>query len=223
MKKLLNVIVITLAINFLAVAGGVGWLVQSQHLDREKVQTIKEVLFPKPTTMPTSQPAEPETDATTQPSMRLEDLLAKASGRTASDQVDFIQKSFEAQMMQLDRRDRDLRDLQRQVDAAKQQVAKDRADLESEKKALQARETQAARLASDKGFKDSLALYSAMPPKQVKAIFMSLDDATVQSYLQAMPKPTAAKIIKEFSSSVETERIQKIMERMRLAQASPKQ
>jgi hypothetical protein len=38
-----------------------------------------------------------------------------------------------------------------------------------------------------------------------------------------MPKPTAAKIIKEFSSSAETERIQKIMERMRLAQATPKQ
>ena len=46
MKKMLNIVVLTLAMNFLLVAGGVGWLYQSKHLDRERVTAIKQILFP---------------------------------------------------------------------------------------------------------------------------------------------------------------------------------
>ena len=126
-------------------------------------------------------------------------------------------------MAVLDRRDRELLDLQRQVDSSKQQIAKDRADLESQQQSLTAREQQVNRLATDKGFQDSLALCNTMSAKQVKTIFMGLDDATVTNYLQAMQPRTAAKIVKEFKSPEETERIQRILERMRLAAASANQ
>ena len=46
MKKLWNVLVLTLALNFLAVAGLAGWLVQSKKLDRTKAHAIKAILFP---------------------------------------------------------------------------------------------------------------------------------------------------------------------------------
>ena len=218
MKKLLNAIVITLAINFIALAGGVGWLVQSKKLDRERVQAIKLILFPAPVEeKPTTKPA--PVDATTQPTLRLEELLAKESGRPATEQVQFIQDAFHAQQLQIERRMLELKNLERQVDNVKQQTAKDRAALEADRRALEARQTEAARLASDKGFKASLERYLAMPPKQVKAIFMNLDDATVMNYFQAMDERSAAKIMKEFKDPDETARIQKIMERMRLAQA----
>jgi len=218
MKKFINAIVITLAINFLALAGGVGRLVQSHKLDRERVQAIKLILFPKPVEeKPTTQPA--AIDPTTQPTLRLEELLAKESGRPATEQVQFIQDAFQAQQLQLERRMLELKNLERQVENAKQQAAKDRAALEADRKALEARQTEAARLASDKGFKNSLERYLAMPPKQVKSIFMTLDDATVTNYLQAMDDRSAAKIIREFKDPDEMTRIQKIMERMRLAQA----
>ena len=42
MKKLFNVIVLALAINFLAAAGGVAWLFRSGHLDRAR---LLEVIF----------------------------------------------------------------------------------------------------------------------------------------------------------------------------------
>ena len=65
MKKLLNVIVCTLALNFLALAGLVGWLWQSGKLDRKTAFAIKDLLFPQPsatpaaTTQPTDEPYHP--------------------------------------------------------------------------------------------------------------------------------------------------------------------
>jgi hypothetical protein len=221
MKKLFSVLMLTLALNFLAVAGGVGWLYKQGRIDKEKIAAIKEILFPKPAVdLATTQPSE---DPTTQPIMRLEELLAKAAGRSASEQVEFIQHAFDAQMAILDRRQRELIDLQRQVDLSKQQMTKDLAALQQQKQALDAREQEATRLASDTGFQDSLTLYTTMAPKQVKTIFMGLDDQTIKNYLEAMQPRTAAKIVKEFKSPDETKRIEKIMEQMRLAQVSTKE
>src|SRR5438045_9724476 len=88
MKKLWNVLVLTLALNFLAVAGLAGWLVQSKKLDRTKAHAIKAILFPTELAAPATQPS---TQPTTQPTLRLEELLAHASGRTAAEQVELIQ------------------------------------------------------------------------------------------------------------------------------------
>jgi hypothetical protein len=49
---------------------------------------------------------------------------------------------------------------------------------------------------------------------------MTLGEQTVQNYLQAMDTRTAAKIIKEFKSPDETAFIQRVLERIRLAQVS---
>jgi hypothetical protein len=222
MKRIFSVITLTLAMNFLAVAAGVGWLYQSGALNRDRVMAIKEILFPKPVEpAPATQPAD---DPTTQPTLKLDELLAKAAGRSASAQVEFIKNAFDAQQLVLDRRWRELNDLQQSVDLAKAQTARDRAALDAEKKALNSREQQATRLASDKGFQDSLALYNTMTPRQVKTVFMTLDDQTILKYLQAMQPRTAAKIVKEFKTPEETDRIQKIFKELApIVQASAKE
>ncbi len=217
MKRLINVLVLTLALNFLALAALVGWLHQTGRLDRAKVQAIREILFPKPdpTGSPTSQPADAPT---TQPILRLEELLAKTTGRSATEQVQFIQHAFDAQMVQLERRERELADLARQVELAKQQLTRDRADLDAQRAEVVARRDEQTRLAADKGFQDSLNLYNTMSGRQVKQIFMTLDDATVVNYLQAMQPRAAARVIKEFKTPEELARIQTIMEKMRQSQ-----
>jgi hypothetical protein len=216
MKKLFNLIVLTLAMNFLLVAGGVGWMVKSGRLDKAKALEVKKVLFE-----PTTQPVKMATaDATTQPSppsMRLDDLLAKASGRSAAEQVEIIHQTFDEEVAQLDRRQRELIDLQRQVDLAKEQMTIDRGKLLKEQQSLAANQQEQTKLASDKGFQDSLALYTTMQPAQVKKIFMTLDDSAVQRYLEAMEPKPATNIIKQFKSPDELVRIQKILEKMRLA------
>jgi hypothetical protein len=214
MKKLFNVIVLTLAVNFLAVAGAVVYLRADGRINRERVFAIKEILFPAPATQPSEHTTRPA-DPTTQPLLRLEELLSKQTGRSAAEQVEFIRHTFDAQMAQLDRRQRELSDLQRQVDLAKEQLARDRSSLGQQKGALEAREQEAARLESDKGFQDSLAMYKSLPGKQVKSIFMTLDDKLVGQYLRAMEPRASARIVKEFKSPEEAQFIQKVMERIR--------
>lgn len=218
MKKLFSVIVLTLALNFLAVAGGVGYLVSQQKLTKESIAKIKEVLFPIVVeNVPTTQPA--KVDATTQPVLRLEELLAKKSGHSATEQVQFIQQTFDSQMAVLDRRQREMLDQKATLEKAKDQLTRDRQELERQRQDLSDKQSQAVKLASDQGFQDSLSLYNTLPAKQVKTIFMGLDDATIQQYLQAMQPRSATRIVKEFKSPEELARIQKVMERMRQAEA----
>jgi flagellar motility protein MotE (MotC chaperone) len=219
-KRLFLAIALLLAINFLAIAGGVGWLWKGGKLGKDQVAQIKEILFPPPPKAEEVKLEEESVDATTQPSVKLEELLAKASGRTAVEQVEFLQQAFDAQRNELDRRYRELQDLQRQVDIAKQKLADDRTAHEAKEKQLASQQQVQTKQTDDKGFQDSLALYQSMPSKQVKSVFMGLDDETLVRYLQAMQPRQASRIIKEFKTPDETARIQRVLEKMRNSQAS---
>jgi hypothetical protein len=125
-------------------------------------------------------------------------------------------------MSQLNRRQRELLDLQRQVDLAREQLANDRAAQDQRETEFTEAQNQQARQAEDKGFQDSLALFQSMPSKQVKTVFMGMpDDGSVARYLQAMPPRAASRIIKEFKTPDEAARIQRVLDRVRSgAQAS---
>ncbi len=220
MKKLLNILAITLALNFLAAAGGIAWLMHSGKLDQAKIQAIREMIFTSPAVEEADDSSVPPVDPATQPTLRLEELLARQSGRTATEQVEFIQRTFDAQMAQLDRRQRELHDLQRSVDLSRQQLTRDREAMEQERDALRDREALAERLENDQGFQDSLELYRSMAGKQVKSIFMQLEDETIIRYFQSMEPREARKIIKEFKTPEELHRIQRVLEKMRDARAS---
>ncbi|HUB26061.1 MAG TPA: hypothetical protein VL992_11580, partial [Tepidisphaeraceae bacterium] len=204
-------IALALAINFLAVVGGVGYLWRSGHLDRDRITAIKALLYP-PATQPT------QSGPATQPTLSLDDLVRKAAGRPAEDQVEFLQRSFDARVAELDLRQRQLTDQQREVDLARQKLSDERSTLEKEKADLAAQQQAAAQEAGDTGFQDSLQLYVAMPPAKVKDIFMTLEDGVVVKYLEAMDPSKAGKVVKEFKTPDEMNRIQKILEKMRLAQ-----
>lgn len=221
MRQLWNVLVLVLAVNFVVTAGGVYWLYSGGRLEREKLTAIREILFPTPEKAgPTTQPAE---RATTNPSVRLEELLAKHAGRPATEQLEYIRRSFDAQMVQLDRAHRELLTLQKTVELAQKQLAEDRKALESEKQKFEERQKQAEKLAADQGFQSSLEMYTALPAKQAKDVFMGMDDATAVQYLQAMESRTATKIMKEFKTQPEAERLKKILERLRQPNAAAKE
>ncbi|HEV8377224.1 MAG TPA: hypothetical protein VGP99_00115 [Tepidisphaeraceae bacterium] len=220
MKKLLNVLMLTLAINFLVVAGFVAYLYRDGRLDRARITAIKEILYPPPP--PEAPTTQPVTDQLAEPTMKLEELLAKTAGRPAAEQLDYIRKSFDSQMAQLDRAHRELLDLNQQVEQARAKLNEERKVLDDKEKKLADREQQAQRLASDQGFQDSLSLYQTLPAKQVKTIFMGLEDATVIQYLQAMESRSAAKITREFKTPEESERLKRLLERMRQPQAAVK-
>lgn len=217
-KKLVSVIVITLALNFVAAVGGVGYLFLSHKLDQSKMSAIRGVVFP--TTVPAVQPTTLPAVAATKPVDRLGDLLAKTSGKPAADQIEIMQTSFDSQSAQIDRRLRELYDLQDQVRIAKEALERDRAALDSGQKALTAQQAEAGKLATDEGFQSSLSLYRVMPAKRVKEIFKTLDDEVVVRYLQAMDTRQAGNVLKEFKTPEEISRAQALLERVRLAQAA---
>jgi flagellar motility protein MotE (MotC chaperone) len=213
-KNLVTALLVLVALNFLAVAGGAGWLFQSGHLNRDRVKSICEIMFP-PATQPATQPS--VAAATTQPSpqSRLDELLARHAGaRSAAEQADYLQRTFDAQMSQLDQRQRQLEDLQRLVSEAQTQLQSDKSKLTADQQKLADDRAEAAKLAEDQGFQDSLNLYNSMPAKQVKAMFLAMSDDKVVNYLRAMEPKTAARILKEFKSPDETDRLHKLMDRM---------
>jgi flagellar motility protein MotE (MotC chaperone) len=218
-KSFLKVIVSTLALNFIALAGFTGWLWQTGRLDRMAVMAIKDLLFPHVSAVPAATTQPTAAAPTTRPISPLEELLARRSGSTsAAAQVDLIQQSVDAQMGQLDQRQRQLEDLQRLVAAAQAKMERDRASLEKDRKELTSEQQESVRLAADKGFQDSLNLYNSMAPKQVKSIFLNMDDSGMTNYLQAMEPRAAARIIKEFKTPDELERIHRVIDRMRHGQ-----
>lgn len=230
MKKLINVIALALAANFLVAAGGVGWLVRTGHLDKARAAEVKRVLFPGPATRPTAGVtlAAAAAATTTRPAAdpdaddagpHIDALLAKATGRPAGEQVAVVRQAFDAQSAELDRRRRELLDLRHQVEVGRAAVADDRARLAADRKTYDDGVAAAGRLAEDKGFQETLAVYQAMSSKQVKTLFMSQPEDRVGQYLQAMPPKTAARIMKEFKTADETDRLQRVLERMRAAAA----
>jgi hypothetical protein len=148
-------------------------------------------------------------------------LLARQTGRSAGEQVAVLQRAFDSQMAILEHRRRELDDLESQVNLASDKLLRDRTDLERQRKELSAQKEEENRLTADKGFQDTLQRYEAMMPRQVKTIFMGLDDQTVMNFLQAMQPRTAARIIKEFKLPAEVTRIRKVLEMMRLSEDSP--
>ena len=196
MKKLLTILTITLALNFLAMAAGVAYLGQSGRLSREKVEAIRAVLVPATTQAAnTDADRKDQPDAATQPTIKLDELLARVSGRPAGEQVDYVQRTFDAQMVQLDRR---LQEVQAREDGLAKAQAKfdaDRSALAVRQKKLDEREKAADKDAQDKGFTDTLAMYDAMPTRQVKDVLAGLDDATLTRYIRALEPGRAAKVL----------------------------
>lgn len=218
MKQLWNILMLTLAVNFLLVAGGVGYLVYDQRLNADTVADIRQLLYPPPP--PPDATSDPVPEAPAEPTLILDDLLAEYTGFSSAEKVEQVQHAFDAQLAQLERRQQELRDLQLQVDLAKRQLAADRQTLAKAEEALRLEQDEQLRLQNDQGFQDSLALYQSMRSRQVKEVFMGLDDATIIRYLQAMQPRAAARIVKEFKAPDEISRIQRILEQMRQADST---
>jgi len=211
-KKLWDIFAGVLALNFLVLVGIVAWLRSSGHLNHERVDQIKLVLFPPPAPeAPASRPSDP----TTRPTLILEALLARKTNMTAGQQVDFVRKTFDERESELEQKQQTLEQKQRQLELVQSKLTEDRAAFESQRKAFEDQQAAAQKSASDEGFQKSVELYTTMQPKQVKAVFAGLDDDIVKQYIAVMDPLALKKILAEFKTPEETTRIEKIMEKIR--------
>lgn len=218
-RKLVTVVVLLLALHFVAVLGAVGFAFGTGKLDKAKLEEIGKLLTPPPAA-PATQPAEKTAEPTTRPLLQFDDLLAQQAGKSTSEQVQFLRESFDGMSVQLDRQHRELLDLKRQVDTAQAQVAADRAAVAAREKAFDERAAQAKRLAEDAGFQRTMEIYDSMTPKQLKDVFAKQDDALVARYLQGMEPKRVANIVKEFKTPDEQGRANALLERLRTGDAA---
>jgi len=218
MKRLLTIIAFTLAANFLLAVGGVVYLYKSGRLTEDKIRSIRELVL-HPATQP-SAATQPTAAGAPGSTAGLDQLLAKVAGRPAGEQVEFMQRTFDAQSAILDRKVQELERLKVTIASAQKQLDDDRRSLATDRAQLAGQQEQQAKLATDQGFQDTLNLYTTMPAKQVKTIFMTLDDDTIINYLRAMEPRTAAKITKEFKANDEMTKVGRVLEKMRQAAAT---
>lgn len=212
MKKLWDVLAGVLALNFLVLIGIIAWMRSSGHLNKERIDQIKLVLFPPPVPeAPTTKPSDP----TSRPSMVLETLLQRRSNLPAGQQVDFVKKTFDERQSELEQKEQLLSQKQTQLDLVQNKLTEDRTAFETERKAFLDQQAAARKLASDTGFQTSLERYTIMQPKQVKDAFAMLDDDVVKDYFVAMDPMALKKIIAEFKTPDEKARLTKIMEKIR--------
>lgn len=214
MKKLATVILLVLAINFIGVVGGAGYLVGTKKLNREKFREIKTILFPPPPA-PATQPVDEIDPATTQPILRLDELIKAQAGKPPADQMRSIREAFESRVANLEKQRREIIDLRRQLELAQKKAESDRIALDAREQAILAREASLNKSTDDKGFASALDVYNSLAAKQVKDIFMGLDDAVVVRFLQSMDARRAAKVLKEFKTDEEMFRAQTLLELLR--------
>lgn len=219
-RKLATLVVVLLAIHFLAVLGAVGFAFASGKLDKAKLGEIAKLMTPPPAA-PATQPAAKPDLATTRPLLQFDDLLAQQAGKSTTDQVQFLRESFDGMSVQLDRQQRELLDLKRQVDLAQSQVATERIAVAAREKAIADREAEAKRLADDAGFQRTMEIYDSMTPKQLKDVFAKQDDALVARYLQGMDPKRIANIVKEFKTPPEQTRANALLDRLRTGDQTP--
>jgi hypothetical protein len=218
-RNLVLTLVVVAALNFIAVTGAVGWLFSSGKLDKDKLAEIGKIVFPEPASQPAKQDDSVD-PATTQPMMRFDELLSATQGRSTTQQLEFMRDAFDKQMALLSRQRTELIDLKRQIEMGRSEVSKQIAAVEAREKAVEAREKAITTQAQDKGFADALKLYKNMPSKQVKDLFIAMDDKTVVRFLQAMDARQASRVLKEFKTPVELSRAQTLLEMMRKSDAT---
>ncbi|MEM8874945.1 MAG: hypothetical protein AAGD32_11905 [Planctomycetota bacterium] len=213
-KRFLTATVFILALNFLVALGAAAYFWTSAGMDSEKMSAITDIMYP-PDEAPTGELETVEDDVAPTSLEQLEELLAVDPLASASERVDAIEEAFTARLEQLDRRRRELRDLRAQLRLAQQNLLVDRESVAVREAELAAFAAEAEKLANDRGFQDTLKLYQGMKPKQVKNVFLDLDDETVVQYLTAMNPRTANKILAEFKTPGEVVRVRQLLELMR--------
>lgn len=213
LKKLVLVLIVTLAINFIALIAAGAMLAQRAQLDRGKIEQVREVLFSGlQESTEAEAPAEPQEPT---PMEQLVALLDAESGRGAEERVGSISRTLDDRAVALSRIRRELSDRSRQLDAAAKKLASERQSFDAKVEAWRTEVEAATARAADEGYQKSLELYEQLQARQVKNLFLGLEDDVVLAYLRDMDPAAAAKVLKEFKTDEEADRARRILEKMR--------
>lgn len=221
MRAIISAIVAVLALNLLAIVALVGWLYASDRLDARRVNDVIDT-FRLTLAEETSLAAEAAAAEAQAQEMRVQmaRLEAVADGpKTTQDRLFDQQQRDEIAEARVQRLQRDIADLQRQLELAQSRIAKDRAQLIADRQAFEAALQRETELQTSESFQQAVRTYEQLKPRQVKQMFQSLMDeghtAQVVDYLATMQTRKAAAVLKEFKEPQEIEQAAGLVEALR--------
>lgn len=227
MRNFWSAISLALLINALALLGLVGWLWQSGRLDRSRLTRIYRML--EVTTQQEQariEQARREDEAAQKQAQEASRLLAVGNTPvTGEDRLAGDERNSQILAQRLDRLQRDRQDLLRQLELAKDQIAKQRAALEIRQKALDEQIAAELKQRDDRDFQQAVQVYEQLKPKQTKEIFQELlrqnKTQQVVDYLAAMQLRKAAGVLKEFKTREEVAQATDLVQRLRMRGIDP--
>jgi hypothetical protein len=199
-KSLWQAVSFLAVVHLLTLSLFAAWLWRSDRLDGDRVRQVREIFS---RTIAEEQSAN-EGDLEVAPGPDEESI---ARQRASADQLGML-TAMQQQERQTTRRLQDETDmLTRQFEAMNEQTELDRRQFDAERQSWRGAIAEEWQRKNDEQFAQTVRLYESLPPKQAKAMLLSLveqgqKDQAV-SYLDAMAPRTATKILKELKAPEE--------------------
>ncbi|MCX5689643.1 MAG: hypothetical protein NTV94_07650, partial [Planctomycetota bacterium] len=181
MKALMTGIIVIAIANLLAIGGFVGWLVQTDRLDMERVRELRQKLAVTVTQDRADKAAQEKKDA----AAAAEAVAAAKAAKpplTASEQLSARLEATELDKERLSRLKREIDSLQKRLAEQADQIARDRAALERDRKAFADMSATTVETQTTEQFQKALGVLTSLKPAAAKSILAqmltgALDDA----------------------------------------------
>lgn len=222
MKRLKKAIVAMFILNLLLVLGGLGWLLSSGRVSKERVLELTE-LFDEPVVVEEARLKAEEAAAKKALEDQEHPIPALALNAQERNQVRVEITQIDRQ--RLERMRREVADMQATLRKERRLVEEDRLALEQEREAFQQMRQRLANLEGGQQFQKSLSTLTGMAPKNAKAVLATLLEGggglgdkyeEVISYLSAMDDRKRTQIMTEFVKAGDEELAADLLESVRL-------
>lgn len=195
-------IISTLALaNLLTLIGGGAWLVASGRMDRDRVDAVREI-FVITVEQQTSDEQEVERELEALADAAEEARLSKKAPLTAEQQLALSSSITKVADHRYERMVREAGDLRVSIEADRDELERQQAAFEQQVRDFDERRALILEQEGNEQFLLTVELYRSLKPKAAKAMMSSLirlnETDMVVSYINALPKRTASKIISEF-------------------------
>lgn len=173
MKGLLTGLIVIAIANLLAISGFVGWLVQSDRLDMERVRDLRQKLAVTVTQERADKAAQEKKDAAAAAEAQAAAKAAKPP-LTASEQLSARLEATELDKERLSRLKREIDSLQKRLAEQADQIARDRAALERDRKAFVDMSSTTVETQSTEQFQKALGVLTSLKPAAAKSILAQM-------------------------------------------------
>jgi hypothetical protein len=222
MRTFWKALCLLLLINALALVGGLAWLKATGRLDRARAARVRDIFRLTIADEKAHEAASAqEAQVNHQKSVQAARLASVAihGAVTIAQRLESERQGDEIAMQRVERLQRDIASLQQQLVLAKNLLAKQKADLEADRKAFEETRARQLKIQNDTDFQQAVQMYEQLPPKQAKDMFQQLitegKKDQVIDYLAAMSLRKATSVLKAFKTVEETIVATDLVQRLR--------